>query len=141
MRKVSLLASLFVLCWLPTASALDRPARCFASDDGFYDCRFRSLDRAGSFVVSARGKPTFTIIRDPSDPPGVAAAFLDVGTGRNVRLPFPYRRSAKDLACWEFDETRTRICAWSTKRGRRAAGVPLAAEAGGDRLTNPRGKL
>jgi hypothetical protein len=35
-----------------------RPARCSTSDDGAYPCDFRATGRDGSFVISARGKPT-----------------------------------------------------------------------------------
>ena len=86
-----------------------KPARCFTSDDGHYDCDFRGLDKAGSFRISAPGKPTFTL---EVDSPGVAFGFADFGTGRNVPLPGTFIRSREDGACWDNDVTDTRICAW-----------------------------
>jgi hypothetical protein len=85
-----------------------RPARCFTSDDGFYDCDFAAGPRGG-FTISAPGKPTFIL---DIDWPGIAFGFAELG-GRNVPLPGRYRRSETDRACWDNDATGARICAWS----------------------------
>ncbi len=85
-----------------------RPARCSTSDDGAYPCDFRATGRDGSFVISARGKPTYYVNTN-----GAGGAFVhaDFGTGRNVALPGPYVRSTADRACWVY-EGKSRICAW-----------------------------
>ncbi len=69
---------------------------------------FVATDRQGSFEISARGKPTYSLIVDQ---PGFASAFVNLG-GRNVSLPGMYVRSSDDGACWNNPETSTRICAW-----------------------------
>lgn len=86
-----------------------KPASCFTTDDGRYDCDFRALDKAGSFTISAPGKPTYTL---EVDSPGVAFGYADFGTGRNVPLPGTFRREEADRACWRNDETSVRVCAW-----------------------------
>lgn len=96
-----------LLCCL-TDTAEARPARCFTTDDGFYDCQFVATDPQGSFTISAPGKPT--IILD-IDVPGTAFGFADFGA-RNVALPGRYRRSDADPACWVNTETKTQVCAW-----------------------------
>lgn len=85
-----------------------KPARCFTTDDGYYPCDFKGLDRQGSFEISARGYPTYTLWVDS---PGFAAGFLAL-SGRNVALPGMYVRQRDDRACWSNPETATRICAW-----------------------------
>ena len=88
--------------------ALAKPARCFTTDDGYYPCDFRGLDRQGSFEISARGYPTYTLWVDS---PGFAAGFMNL-SGRNVALPGMYVRQRDDGACWSNPETGTRLCAW-----------------------------
>lgn len=92
-----------------SATAQAKRARCFTTDDGYYPCNFTGLDAAGSFTISARGYPTFTL---QVDQPGFAYAYADYGTGRNVSLPGQYVRSRDDGACWNNPETSTRLCAW-----------------------------
>lgn len=89
--------------------ALAKPAKCFTTDDGAYPCNFRALDKAGSFEISAPGKPTFTL---EVDEPGLAHVFADFGTGRSVALPGQFARSRQDGACWENGETQVKLCAW-----------------------------
>ena len=43
------------------APASAKPAQCFTTDDGYYSCDFRGLDKAGSFTTKARGYPTYVI--------------------------------------------------------------------------------
>ena len=47
--------------------AAAKPARCFTTDDGYYNCDFRGLDRDGSFEISARGYPTYSLWIDGPD--------------------------------------------------------------------------
>ena len=91
---------------LGAASA--KSAWCLTTDDGEYDCEFTATDSAGSFEISAPGKPTFSLIMDA---PGVASGYADFGDG-NVSLPGRFFRSESDPACWVNDATDTQICAW-----------------------------
>jgi hypothetical protein len=85
-----------------------KSARCYTSDDGEYDCNFVATDSAGSFEISASGKPTFSLVVDE---PGVASGFGDYGSGSKF-LPGRFIRSDSDPACWDNDTTGTQICAW-----------------------------
>lgn len=102
--------SLAVALALLAAPAFAKDATCYTTDDGEYPCSFQSLDGAGSFEISARGKPTFQVWIDS---PGVASvgATFEAG-GRSVALPGTYYRSEDDGACWVSDATDTEICAW-----------------------------
>ncbi len=93
---------------LSAGAAHAKPAQCFTTDDGHYPCDFRGVDRAGSFVIAARGYPTYTV---EVDSPGAAWVFANFGT-RNVALPGPYYRAQDDRACWVNPDTGSRICAW-----------------------------
>jgi hypothetical protein len=103
-RVFGVVAGFVLVC----APAEARPARCSTSDDGAYPCDFRAAGRDGSFVISARGKPTYYVNMD-----GAGGAFVhaDFGTGRNVALPGPYVRSTADRACWVY-EGKSQICVW-----------------------------
>jgi len=101
-----LLAALALL--LATAPAAAKSARCFTSDDGEYACNFTATDRAGSFEISAPGKPTVILVVNAR---GVASGFVNFGD-RNVSLPGLYLRSKSDPACWVNDSTGTKVCAW-----------------------------
>lgn len=96
------------LALLDAGAAHAKPAQCFTTDDGHYPCDFRGVDRAGSFVITARGYPTITV---EVDSPGVAWVFANFGS-RNVALPGPYYRAQDDRACWVNPDTGSRICAW-----------------------------
>lgn len=97
------------VCLLGTlATAEARPARCFTTDDGNFPCDFRPLDRNGSFTVSGRGVPSFTLWVDT---PGRGFGSINLG-GRDVALPGTYIRRVDDPACWESDATQARICVW-----------------------------
>lgn len=85
-----------------------RPARCFATDEGRYACDFTSLNRDGSFRISAAGKATYILNMTE---PGVADGFLNLGQ-RNVSLPERFLRSKEDRACWDNDTTKVRFCVW-----------------------------
>ena len=90
--------------------ALAKDADCFTSDDGNYPCQFEALDDAGSFRISAAGKPTFEVWMDAPGQAFVGAVY-EPG-GRSVALPGTYYRSEEDGACWISDATETEICAW-----------------------------
>lgn len=89
--------------------ALAKDARCFTTDDGEYPCQFETLDKSGSFEISAPGKPSFQILIE--DGTATAGAVFEPG-GRMVWLPGNYERSGKDPACWVSADTDTEICAW-----------------------------
>lgn len=84
-----------------------KPARCFTTDDGNYACDFRSTGKDGSFEISARGKPTYSLVIESPD---VAFGYVKLG-GRNTALPGRYRRDAFDRACWINDTTAAKVCA------------------------------
>jgi len=107
-RKSIAACGLAAAALLFATSAEAKRARCFTTDDGYFPCTFVATDRQGSFEISARGKPTYSLIVDQ---PGFASAFVNIG-GRNVSLPGMYVRSSDDGACWNNPETSTRICAW-----------------------------
>ena len=102
------IVGLAMLGSLLASAAEAKPARCFSTDDGYYDCDFRATDDAGSFAISAPMKPTFELLMDR---PGFAYGFANFGD-RNVPLPGMYVRQSDDPACWSNPETATRICAW-----------------------------
>lgn len=100
-------ASAAAFCIASTAAEAKR-ARCFTTDDGYYACDFKALDRAGSFHISAPGYPTVTL---EVDQPGFAYGRIVIG-GRSIHLPGQYVRNRGDGACWSNPETDTKICAW-----------------------------
>lgn len=104
--RAAAIAATMILMGASAASA--KPARCFTTDDGYFSCDFRSVDRAGSFTIRAPGYPSYTL---EMDQPGFAFGYADFGDG-NVSLPGQYVRSNDDGACWNNPETGTRICAW-----------------------------
>ena len=89
-------------------TALAKPARCYTSDDGRYACEFVATDDVGSFEISARNKPTFSLIIEQ---PGVASGYADYGSG-STSLPGRFHCNRSDPACWDNDARGTRICAW-----------------------------
>lgn len=108
-RALSALVSTAVFSLLATG-AMAKPALCFTTDDGEYDCDFVSTDRDGSFEVSAPGKPKYSLVISE---PGVAFLFGDYeGSGNNTALPGRYLRSEGDPACWVGEITGTTLCAW-----------------------------
>jgi hypothetical protein len=105
------LPSVLAIATLATipAKADAKLARCFTTDDGYYDCNIKTTDKNGSFEISAPKKPRYALIVDE---PGQASAFVTRGATRNVALPGKFKRNKQDLACWYNAETRVRICAW-----------------------------
>ena len=88
-------------------SADAKPARCFSTDDGYFDCDFQATDRDGSFTIEGPAVSYSLIIERP----GFASAFVNLGQ-RNISLPGLYVRQRTDPACWANPETETKICAW-----------------------------
>jgi hypothetical protein len=105
MRSVGVAGLAVALCFCAPNVVEARPALCFTSDEGCYNCNFVAGPK-GSFTISAPGKTT--VILD-IDKPDVGFGFAKLG-GHNVRLGY-YHRSKADPACWEKDDVR--ICAWS----------------------------
>ncbi len=102
----AIVAGLGIMGALSAAEA--KRARCYTTDDGYYDCNFKGLDNRGSFVIWEQGYPSFTI---EIDRPGVAYGYANYGSG-NVSLPGTYYRNDSDGACWDNSDTATQICAW-----------------------------
>lgn len=105
-RAASVFCAAVALC-TAIAVAQARPARCTTTDEGSYACEFRSTGTDGSFEISARGKPTYSLTVDS---PGVAFGFVNLG-GRNTALPGRYKRSTSEPGCWVNDTTSAKICA------------------------------
>jgi hypothetical protein len=89
------------------AVAQARPARCFTTDEGSFACDFRSTGSDGSFEISARGKPTYSLVIDTA---GFAFGYVKLG-GRNTALPGRYKRNADLPSCWVNETTAGKICA------------------------------
>ena len=104
-----LLASALLLGASQLASAKD--AECSTTQDGVYACEFTLLDDAGSFEISAEGKPTFTLWLDPEMPGEAQASAVYEEGGRSVTLPGTYVREEEDGACWYNEEVDFEICA------------------------------
>lgn len=108
-RTLSLGAALLAVA---TAGAVQpaeaKKARCFTTDDGYFQCTFTALDKRGSFRIEARGYPAYTL---EIDQPGFAFGYVEIG-GRSISLPGQYVRGSDDPACWSNPETDTKICAW-----------------------------
>jgi hypothetical protein len=101
-----LLAAVAVVGMSSVASA--KPAQCFTSDDGNYNCNFTATDNAGSFEATASGYPTIWL---NVESPGVAWITKDFGSG-STNLPGPYYRADDDRACWDNPDTGDRLCVW-----------------------------
>lgn len=85
-----------------------RPATCFASGMGNYDCEVNLVEFNGSFSISAPGKPTYMLIFDA---PGFAFGFISEN-GKMRALPGPFEQEAAEPACWQNLQDDSRICAW-----------------------------
>jgi hypothetical protein len=85
-----------------------KKARCFTTDDGYFQCNFTGTDNRGSFRISAPGYPAYAL---EIDQPGFAWGYVEIG-GRSISLPGQFVRGSDDPACWSNPETNTKICAW-----------------------------
>lgn len=82
-------------------------ANCFTTDDGPYDCQVKTTDAAGSFTITAPGKPTYMLnVAEP----GLAYGFVEL-EGRNTPLPGKFSPVSGDARCWRNDVSKTKICA------------------------------
>ncbi len=106
-RNLTLVAAMAFVIGIPSA-AHAKPARCFTSDDGYFKCDFRRTDRAGSFEISARGRPGYSMIVEES---GFASGYLRVG-GRGIPINGMFVRQRDDGACWNNPEQNVKVCAW-----------------------------
>jgi hypothetical protein len=89
--------------------AVAKDARCFTTDDGYFDCSFEAMG-GGDFEITADGHPSFQIVIDR---PGFAFGYAQYEPdGRFVALPGMFVRDRDDGACWHNPETETKICAW-----------------------------
>ena len=91
-----------------SAASSAKPARCFTTDDGYFDCEFTATDGRGSFEISGDDVPTYII---EVDRPGFAYGFANFGD-RNVALPGMFVRQRDDAACWANPDTEVKLCAW-----------------------------
>ena len=111
MWRRMMLALLFAGAFAPhvlIGTAEARPATCFTDDEGRYRCDFRQFGGDGSFVVTAEGRPAYTVSLFER---GAADGFADYGNG-NIALPRPFYRSDQDRACWVSDATGFSICVY-----------------------------
>lgn len=101
--------ALFLVAALFATPAAAKDARCYTTDDGYYDCNFEPLGQ-GSFEVTAEGYPALQIVIDS---PGVAFGYGQYEPGGNyVALPGTFTRNEQDGACWDNSDTDVQICAW-----------------------------
>jgi hypothetical protein len=90
--------------------AAAKSARCYNSQDGYYNCNFEAVEGDGSFVIRARGYPTYTLLMDRT---GFAYGYASYGGGDDgVSLPGMFVRQRDDGACWRNPEVDFEICAW-----------------------------
>ena len=108
MRRI-VFGSALVAAMIVSSMAHAKSARCFTTDDGYYNCYFKSHGGDGSFTISAPGYPTIvmTMIRR-----GVGYVDANFGSGRYVSFPGEYHRSRQDGACWISNTTGHQVCAW-----------------------------
>lgn len=108
--KISLAAipAAFLLLAANSFSVQARPATCFASGMGKYDCEVNLVEFNGSFSMSAPGKPTFMLIFDA---PGYAFGFISENDKMRA-LPGPFEQEAAEPACWQNLQDDSRLCAW-----------------------------
>lgn len=107
-RTVALALATLCIGAFGISDAAAKRARCFTTDDGFFDCNFQAVDSGGSFTITARGKPGYTIYVDG---PGTAIGYLETG-GRSIALPGGFVRRKDDPACWTNMDTKVNVCAW-----------------------------
>jgi hypothetical protein len=107
MRYKTLAAAFFIAALVPTIAEAKR-ARCFTTDDGYFACNFTAVDRAGSFEISARGKPSYSMIVEN---PGFATGYVNFGN-RGIPISGMFVRQRGDRACWNNPEMDVKVCVW-----------------------------
>ena len=105
MKRLAFAAAALIL--LPAAAEAGK-ARCFTTDDGYFDCNFKSLDRKGSFRISSPGPHSVSILIEE---PGFGFGFVEIG-GRNIPIGGMFVRQRDDAACWSNPDVQVKICAW-----------------------------
>ena len=108
MKKLMFLNALVMGLIAQQSVATAKPARCFSTDDGYFACNFIATDKRGSFEVSARGKPTYSLIVEE---PGFGSAYLNFGDG-GIPINGMFVRQREDPACWNNPERNVKLCAW-----------------------------
>lgn len=61
LKLAGLISLTMLAACAPTGGGRSGSADCFTTDDGPYDCQVKTTDAAGSFVITAPGKPTYTM--------------------------------------------------------------------------------
>ena len=107
-RRLAAFAAIALSAALVPSLAFAKRARCFTTDDGYFSCQFTATDRAGSFEISARGKPSYSLIVEN---PGFAAGYVNFGN-RGIPISGMFVRQRGDRACWNNPEMDVKVCVW-----------------------------
>ena len=107
MKTIFQFVSAFGFAALVSCAALAKPAECFSTDDGYFDCDFIITDSDGSFEAHGAAV-THSLVMDS---PGRAFGYVNFGD-RNISLPGVFVRETSDRACWRNVDTGARLCAW-----------------------------
>ena len=107
-KKVLFVALAAAAVSLLASSAEAKRARCYTSDDGYYPCRFKSTDASGSFEISGRGVPSYSIVVESR---GFAFGYVNFGN-RGIPISGMFVRQSDDPACWSNPEVNVKVCAW-----------------------------
>ena len=89
--------------------SIAKSARCFTTDDGYYNCSFILTDGDGSFEIFGPNQPSYSLIMNGPDEAYISLRF---GTNRSISLVGRFYKSKKDAACWVNEGLETKICAW-----------------------------
>jgi hypothetical protein len=106
-RATALISAAALALAIPSA-AWAKPARCFTTDDGYFNCDFRMTDKLGSFEIKSKGKPGFSLVIEA---PGIGSGYLRID-GRSIPVNGAYERQSDDPACWRNAEQQVKVCAW-----------------------------
>jgi hypothetical protein len=107
MTYKSLAAAALFAALIPS-SAFAKSARCFTTDDGYFSCRFKATDRRGSFDISSRSTPAYSLIVERR---GFASVFVKFGN-RSIPINGMFVRQRDDPACWNNPEMNVKLCVW-----------------------------
>lgn len=107
-RQSTVLAIIaLIVAFIPTLAEAKR-ARCFTTDDGYFPCRFTSTSADGSFEISARGTPTYSLVMNQ---PGFAFGYINFGN-HGTPISGEFVRQRDDPACWNNPDVNVKLCAW-----------------------------